>query len=243
MASFLRNGHFVDLYVYDEPRGVPVGVNVLDASEVLPRERMFLHRRTGSVALFADWFRYKLLLEKGGIWSDTDVVCLRPLDYPEPVIFARQDERQINNAILGLPAGHELAAWMVACCENPNRPLPYDGLGMRLRKRMRRLLYADPHAHIGWGEHGPKGFTQAARHLGYEHKALPSWHFYPVCCDDWRSLFESSERTGVVLPEDSRAVHLWNNMTRQWPGFDKNARFPESSPYEQLCRRYLDDDA
>ena len=240
MHSFLHNGHPVDLYVYEEPRGVPPGVRLVDASEILARDLVFRHRRTGSVAPFADWFRYRLLLEKGGIWSDTDVVCLRPLDYPDPVIYARQDDRLINNAVLGLPAGHELAAWMAACCESPNRPLPYDGPATRLRKWKRRVFHGDRRDKVGWGEYGPKGFTLAARYLGYEHAALPSWHFYPVPCDEWHKLYESSAQSGFVLPQDSRAVHLWNGMAGRRQAFDKNGRFPADSPYEQLCRRYLD---
>ena len=57
IASFLHHGHPVDLHVYEEPRGVPRGACVRDAAEILPRDALFTHRRTGSVAIFADWFR------------------------------------------------------------------------------------------------------------------------------------------------------------------------------------------
>src|SRR5262245_49782027 len=73
IASFLQNGHAVDLHVYDEPAGVPAGVRLLDAARILPRSALFRHKRTQSLALFADWFRYRLLFEHGGIWVDSDV--------------------------------------------------------------------------------------------------------------------------------------------------------------------------
>src|SRR5262245_47817989 len=77
MKSFLKNGHRLDLYVYDEPQSVPAGVHLKDASEILSRDCLFAHKRTGSVGLFTDWFRYRLLLDRGGIWADADVICLR----------------------------------------------------------------------------------------------------------------------------------------------------------------------
>jgi hypothetical protein len=212
-------------------------VNLVAASPILPRDLLFKHRRTGSVGIFADWFRYRLLRSKGGIWADTDVVCLKPLSFERPEIFARQDDRTINNAILGLPVEHALAAWMDSCCENPNRVLPYDTWKLRARKWRRRVLQGNRRERIRWGEYGPRGFTLAAQHLGFADLALLPSAFYPVACDDWRSLFTSGaepEWFGAAY-----AVHLWNNMLGQEAGFDKNRMFPADSAYERLCAQYL----
>src|SRR5262245_2041 len=99
MRSFLANGHAVRLHVYREPANLPAGVELADAGSTLPAEAIFVHEKTGSVASFADWFRYKLLWERGGLWADTDVVCLRPWRYEQPEIFGWQDARIINNAV------------------------------------------------------------------------------------------------------------------------------------------------
>src|ERR1700733_10988532 len=123
MASFLAQGHLLDLYVYETPAGLPAGVRLMSSAEILPRALLFTHRRTGSLGSFSDWFRYRLLKERGGIWADTDVVCLAPLIYAQQEIFGWQDTRVINNAVLGLPAGHPLAVWLDGCCENPNQLL------------------------------------------------------------------------------------------------------------------------
>jgi glycosyltransferase involved in cell wall biosynthesis len=243
IASFLAHGHPVRLHVYQEPSGVPPGVQMVDANRTLPEKFLFHQADSGSVGSFADWFRYQLLYEQGGIWADTDVVCLKPLQYPQPVLFARQDEQIINNAVLALPAGHELAAWMVACCREPNRMLPYDSRRTRRRKLQRRLLQGNRRGNVTWGEYGPQGFTQAARHLGYEARALPYWHFYPVHYLNWRTVFDGSlhDNPGVIAA--STTLHLWNEMTRRAPGFDVNARFPADSLFEQLCARYLKTDS
>lgn len=239
MASFVANGHALHLHVYDEPQHVPAGVQLMDASQILSRDLIFRHRRTGSVGLFADWFRYRLLYARGGIWADADVVCLKPFAFPDPVVFALQDYEYLNNAVFGVPPGHELAAWMAACCEDPNRILPYDSLSIRFRKWRRRYLQGNRRDRIRWGEYGPKGLTRAARHLGYFHKALPTQTFYPVPCDQWQLLFEDSAQARALSLEESYGVHLWNNMMGEVPGFDKNARFPADSPFEKLCRRFL----
>src|SRR6202022_3270560 len=116
----------------------PAGVRLMPAAQILPRALLFTHRRSGSLGSFSDWFRYRLLRERGGLWADADVVCLAPIAYPQDVIFGWQDTQLLNNAVLGLPAGHELAVWLEACCEYPNRLLPYDNLSVRLRQLRRR---------------------------------------------------------------------------------------------------------
>jgi Alpha 1,4-glycosyltransferase conserved region/Glycosyltransferase sugar-binding region containing DXD motif len=242
MASFIAQGHPLHLYVYDAPLTVPQGVRVMQAGEILPRTALFAHRRTGSLGSFSDWFRYRLLQERGGIWADTDVVCLTALQYPEVEIFGWQDARYINNAVLGLPAGHELAVWMAACCEHPNRILPYDSFGVRLRKWRRRYLAGNRRERVRWGEYGPKGLTQAARHMSYLDHAQPCVHFYPVRCENWRVMFESALGARPPWTSESRTVHLWQQMMRSARGFDKNGRFPVDAPFEELCRRYFRND-
>jgi hypothetical protein len=239
MASFLAQGHPLDLYVYDAPASIPAGVRLMPAAEILPRALLFRHRRTGSLGSFSDWFRYRLLKERGGIWADADVVCLAPLVYPQAEIFGWQDARYINNAVLGLPPGHELAVWLDACCEGPNRLLPYDSVGMRLRKLRRRYFAGNRRDRVRWGEFGPKGLTQAVRHLGYIDKAQPVAHFYPLRCENWRDMFASRAAAQPLWTPQSRAVHLWQQMMHGVPHFDKNGRFPNDSPFEELCRRFL----
>jgi hypothetical protein len=238
LASFVAHGHPVNLFVYEDVGAVPRGVQLRDAAKVLPREWLFRHRRTGSVGLFADWFRYRLLYERGGIWADSDVVCLAPFDYGQTVLFAWETEHYVNNAVLGLPPQHELAAWMAENCEHPNRALPYDDWSMRLRKWKRRYLEGDRRDRVRWGENGPKGLTLAARHFGLLDGALPSWHFYPVPAERWRELFEAPPPAAPLNFGPSRAVHLWNSMMPTH-GFDKNGSFPITSPFEQLWRRFM----
>lgn len=238
LRSFAANGHTVSLHVYDEPEGVPTGIQLVDAARTLPRSAIFRHEQSGSIAAFADWFRYRLLYDQGGVWVDTDVVCLRRFDYSRTEIFGRMDQNIINNAVLGLPAGHALARWMGECCEAPNRWLPYDSNRIRRRKLKRRLFQGNRRGNIEWGETGPNGFTLAARHFQLEEAALPFWHFYPIHYLNWATVFDSTFAENENFLGASYALHLWNEMARRAPGFDKNGRFAADSLFERLCAKY-----
>src|SRR5262249_4936944 len=194
---------------------------------------------TQSIAPFADWFRYRLLFERGGIWADTDMVCLQPFDYEQPRVFGWQDAQFINNAVIGLPARDPLASWMASVCEHPNRWLPYDDLVVRMHKLRRRVLRGNRRGDIHWGESGPIGLTRAIHHFGHAAEALPAWHFYPVPHERFRALFESPAVNDPVRLEDSRAVHLWNNLIERDTLGSKDRRFPADSPFELLCSQYL----
>jgi hypothetical protein len=241
IASFVANGHSVHLHAYEELPNVPSGAQLQDANRILPHSAMFRHSKSRSLAPFADWFRYRLLAELGGIWADTDVVCLRPFDYSQPTVFGWMSSHAINNAVLGLPAAHPLAFWMAECCERPNRLLSYDDSRTRRRKLKRRFLQGDRRGNIRWGEYGPQGFTSAAKHLGYAELALPYWHFYPIHYENWNAVFDGSLAEHTACLNGSRGLHLWNEMSRLASGFEKNARFPRESRFEQLCAKYLRD--
>jgi hypothetical protein len=111
MQSFLLNGWRYKLYVYDEPEGVPEGVELADASAILPRDAIFIegqgsgaHR--GSLGAFSDLFRYALLVRRGGFWTDTDVINL---DLFEPE-GARLVASEWTDAGLIGPNGAQMAA-------------------------------------------------------------------------------------------------------------------------------------
>lgn len=239
MASFIANGHALRLYVYDEIAGIPKGVEVADAATILPRPLLDAHLKSQPMAFFADRFRYQLLLQHGGLWVDTDVVCLKPFDHAGAEIFGWQDADTINNAVLGLPPGHALARAMLSICEQPNRVQPYDSPKIRRRKLVARLLGRT--ARSPWGTTGPRGLTQAARTLGCDGQALPFWHFYPVAWQNWHTVFDGTLAGNPGFVAASYGLHLWNEMARQAPRFDKNARFAPQSLFEQLCRRYAVD--
>jgi mannosyltransferase OCH1-like enzyme len=59
--------------------------------------------------------RLHALNQFGGIWLDSDVECLKPLDplLEHGAFYAFQDESRLCNAVLGATAGHPFLRWQI----------------------------------------------------------------------------------------------------------------------------------
>lgn len=119
IASYLRNGWRYQLYVYDTPANVPAGVEIMDAEAILPRSALFREGGSsgwhkGSLGAFSDLFRYALLLRRGGMWTDTDVLNRRRFE-PDGRSFMSTELIDgglygPNGALLAAPAGSPFMA-------------------------------------------------------------------------------------------------------------------------------------
>jgi glycosyltransferase involved in cell wall biosynthesis len=114
--SFLKQGHEFHLWLYEPlDTSLPAEVVVEDANEILPQRSIFTRKRLdadsgvgrNSVGLFSDLFRYKLLYERGGYWTDMDVTCLQPLNFPEAYVLRSHRVGVVGN-ILKCPRRSEL---------------------------------------------------------------------------------------------------------------------------------------
>jgi hypothetical protein len=215
ITSFLAHGHAFVLYVYGPVQGVPAGVRLRDAAEILPRERVFFYRDQPSYAGFANYFRYKLLLERGGWWSDLDAVCLQPFPPGDDPVFASEadrDGRAVPSAgfLRGSAGSPVLAALWESC------------------------LALDPAA-IGWGETGSGLLARTLPRFGLGGAVQPPEVFCPIPYFDWRDALEPNSPRS--FPETTRAVHLWNEMWRR-AGQDKDARYPPGCLFERWKSRY-----
>jgi len=215
LASFLAHGHEVHLYAYGAVGGVPPGVVLRDAEEVLPATAIFRYREHATVAGFANFFRYKLLLERGGWWADLDVVCLAPFDVPGDHVFAGEPASGrlvATNAVIKAPAGSAAMARAWEVCQSK-----------------------DPRS-LGWGETGPRLLTRLLRELALEHAIQPPEVFCPIHYDRWDDVLDPA--FAADFGPATRAVHLWNEMWRR-EGRSKDERYPPGCLYERLKARYL----
>lgn len=220
IRSFLANGHSYHLYVYDPPRNVPTGVELRDATEVLPRDEIFCYQTEvgrGSYSAFSNRFRYCLLFQKGGWWADTDVVCLRPWRFPQQHVFAAQGEgseceRGAATCVIRAPRGSRILEW----CAGQAAAIPTDTLR--------------------WGQAGPELLQRAAERFGIA--LMPSWTFCPIDWREYRALAQAGSSTW--LPRSAYGVHLWHEM---WRRNGKATVAEPTSIYAQLCRRYGADSA
>ncbi|MBB6091974.1 hypothetical protein HNQ60_000820 [Povalibacter uvarum] len=212
IASFLTRGHQFDLFTYEEIPGVPDGCRVLDAAEVLPRERVFAHSAgvgRGSVAAFSDCFRYELLYRHGGWWVDLDVFCLTDSLPDAGFVVGRQGPTIINSAILRAPAGHPVVAAARSACETKS-------------------------SEVEWGELGPDLLTRLMRQHGLDATAFPPEVFYPVDWQHYWAVLDPRRAADVLNRMRSAAcIHLWNEMLRRIQ-FDKNVLPPQGSVLRSL---------
>lgn len=120
LASFIAHGHSFRLYCYEAPIDLPSGVETLDANSIIPVEQLILFENTDfeeriDLGPFSDLFRFKLLREKGGWWSDVDTVCLN-MNIDEPELAWAQENpewkpKAIGTSQIALPASH----WFSRC--------------------------------------------------------------------------------------------------------------------------------
>jgi hypothetical protein len=173
LRSAMRQGHTVRLFCYEPVEGVPAGVVVADASAILPSDRIIRYTN-GSVALFANLFRYALQREGVGLWVDTDHYFLKPHDFPEPYVFGRLRNGRLANGVLKIPSVSPLLSSLLET---------FDGLAIppwanRIeRQNASSLLKCDGSfgaEDMGWGFTGPRALTHLAHALALDDWSKPS---------------------------------------------------------------------
>ena len=215
ISSFLANGHPYHLYCYDQVKSIPQGAVVRDASEILPSSAIFQYKHHETYSGFSNFFRYKLLLERGGWWADMDLICLAPLDFPEQYVFSSEMDKGvevINCGAIKASAGSDVMNYAWSECRSK-----------------------DP-AQITWGETGPRLMARAVMVHGLERFKKDYQVFCPFAWNEWRRVIEPEH--DMTFHPSTRAIHLWNEMWRR-EGMNKDARYQSGSVYEQLKRKYL----
>lgn len=215
IASFLHHGHDVHLYAYKRPSGVPHGTTLRDANEILPASAVFTYSSNGSYAGFANFFRYKLLLDRGGWWVDTDLVCTSPFDFEEDYVFSSEVNRDVtvpNVGALKVPAHSPVMEYAWDFCQRTDT------------------------TQLQWGQSGPALIRAAIEANGLQANVQAPEVFCPIGWYEWERLIEPND--SHEFPTATRAVHLWNELWRR-SDTSKDADYPPSSLYETLKRRYL----
>lgn len=209
----LRQGHEVTLYAYGPVNGVPDGVDLRDASDVLPEGRIIRHRG-GSPALFANWFRYELQRRALGTWIDCDIYLLAPLDGEAPYLFGEEEPGRINTGILRLPTDSPLLEPLLALFEERNVP-PWLPPRSRMAAWIRLLSSGRSGlSHMPWGSAGPNALSYLARRKGLDCWARPPEVFYPARWQDALWITDPAIRLEDVVGPSTVSIHLWNERIK-----------------------------
>lgn len=216
LVSGLACGHQVRLFSYEPKKlkGVPSGIEVHDAAEVMPRERMLRYTASGSFALGSNFWRYEMLALDLGYWIDLDVFVVKPLHGNDDYVFGREREGGINTAVLYAPPDSQFVHDL-RTLPRANRCPPWFGPRRTLEFHMKKLALG----HVGledfpWGTFGPRMLTYVARKEGLLHLAAPPEVFYPVSWGEVHLLYGSAAAVEALLTEETRAIHLYNSQLR-----------------------------
>lgn len=220
IVSFLQNNHPFHLYVYDDVQGVPEGCVLKDASTILPASKIFKYKQFNTYAGFANLFRYKLILEKGGYWVDTDVVCLKP--FPETAyLFATE---RVRGSRVGYKAANAIF------CAPPG--------AMILEYCYQQAVQKNPEQ-LKWGETGPSLVSYGINKFALHNYLAQPEVFCPINWWNWQQYIYSS--LALEKFPNSLGLHLWHEMWRR-NNINKNDVFASDSIYEKLKQRYLKND-
>jgi len=231
LNSFVKNGMEIHLYCYEDIKNVPQGVVIKDGRDILPKEDIFAYQvgeGKGSYSAFSNYFRYKLLYEKGGWWVDTDMICLQPWNFTEDYVFCCEENYEtglpfLNTGAIKCPAGDELMNYCYNEC---------------LKKDKQTLE---------WGIVGPKLLNTAVHKFKYNKFVKPTRSFSLVA--PFRSQLFIIPKGGVyglnVLTDliftpgkNVYGLHLWNEAWNRI-GISKHIDHDVTSIYEQLKLKYV----
>ena len=227
IQSFLDYGHEYVLYTYNIIKDMPEGAVLKDANKVIPKKQIFKYKDYDSYAGFADLFRYKLLLEKGGFWVDTDIVCVKPFKFKTDYLVASENIKidnknavKVTNCVLKAPPNSKI---MDYCYHTASKGNPQE---------------------LSWGETGPDLVHQAfIKYKMIDYIAHPDV-FCPINWWEWNQYYQSDIEYQLEekLRDESSvsslyAYHFWNEMWRR-NNVDKNGNFAKNSIYEKLKKKH-----
>jgi Glycosyltransferase sugar-binding region containing DXD motif len=211
IESYQRHGHQFQLYTYGFVSNVPDKTIILDADSIVPHTRI---PEFQNLANFSDYFRYRMLLEFGGIWVDLDNFCLKPYDFVHEYVFSSQRpspksyDSEINAGVLKVPARSEIMTFCVAQVDMMDTKTNH------------------------WSQIGPGLLMDAYHRFGLERYMKKFVTFCPLDYFSAPANVIGEDTHGYQFSELTYSVHLWNEEMRR-AGVDKDADYPRSL-YERL---------
>lgn len=226
IASHLQNGHPVRLFSYEPIPNLPAGTIWEDARAILPESAIFTNPSSvgyGGLSMFSNFFRYRLLLQRGGIWSDCDSVCVKPLSFASEMEYFFATEQ-----VPGQPNGQSAVQIVSGVFKAPP--------GSAVVARTLEIAEATDLAKAPWASTGPRALHQAVTELGLTGFAMPPEVFCPIGW--WQVSALISGLTMLPANANTHAVHFYNEIWRR-NFFDKNADYDPLSLFERLKAHYL----
>ena len=190
IESWIKNGYEFYLWVYDLDIEVPDKVVIANANHIVQFSEYFTYdegHSKGTPIAFSNLFRAELLYQRGGLYTDLDVLCLKSYHFKKRLVFSEQ-----------VDSGHD---YHVATCilysENAGEELFKDWIDWIIAKRNNWR----PTTH---GDLGPNLITPLIISRDLKEYVLPKEYFCPV---DWQSYKGIFDYKG-----DSYGIHLFGSI-------------------------------
>lgn len=220
ISSFLAHGHSYDLYVYEDLSGIPHGVRIKDANEILPASTVIRHAKYDTYATpFSDRFRYKLLLERGGWWVDTDVICLRPFAFNDEYVFSAEHQ-VLHGVVKEIPT--------ITVMKAPS--------GSQFLEQLYDSCVALGAADLEWNESGSTLVRKLINQYSLNTFVQRAITFCPIPMSAYGSVLDPNLQ--FIFESGSYAAHLWHEFWRRYQ-VDIDATYDSDCLYEQLKAIFL----
>lgn len=227
--SFMAQGHKLYLYAMDDISGVPPGVVLRDAREILLTENIVRHAKSGSPALHSDLFRYALLGKTDQTWVDLDIIALQPLLFENDYIFGYESEKEVNGAILKLPQKSQALSELLAYSPESYGYPPYFSKGRKFRYFLKSFGKGLPITEWPWGSIGPRALTFHPSRSSEIKYALPIDSFYPIPFEQAERFLIPGSISQSSFSEKTLAVHFWGSSVRNISKQKYNGSIPLDS--------------
>ena len=251
LKSFLSQGYHVKLYHYSPVEGVPDGVELADANEILSARNHLREKWSGSVALYSDIFRFHMMKKcKHTIWVDLDVYCFKQFNMEKgkgEFLFGLENFwNLIGSSVMLLPQDSETLARLLDFTSDEYAiPTWY---GERYTRKLKKARDQGKPVHVSsqpWGVWGPDALTHFLRETGEITYALPLECMYPLTLKpefhphlnehgdfkfnrvSFRPLLSPDYDTSHLITKNTYCIHLFASLLRN--RLTGNAKIPEKS--------------
>jgi hypothetical protein len=260
IKSYIKQGYEYHLYTYEKVKNIPKGVILKDGNEILDNRYIFYYE--GSIAPFSDIFRYKLLFDKGGVWSDCDIINVKRMPNLEYIFVSERTilkgafssciktppytckKKKVLNSFIKCPVGSEIMKIMF------EKSLKYRADYLASKKSK---LTKTGRKNIGlkgyhWGG-GSKTLETVLNKLGLNSYVVEPEFAFPLNWWDFKYAFTNvsyipaskgwTEGTDINdIFKKAKPIYLVviHNGWLKNHNIDKNATYPQNSLFERLDR-------
>lgn len=127
IKSYVQNGHTFVLYTHGTLSKVPHGCIVADAHKYITEKEIqpFLEDNM-NLRMLSDWFRYRVMYDRGGWWADADTILIpnNPIPQDDYVFFKRSGET-ISTCLYKVPPKSAVMAKLERCFSNVGEKRPW----------------------------------------------------------------------------------------------------------------------